>query len=62
MFKFSFSVKLPIDEIRRLSGKSRIEMTNGRLTTMVSADASFLVGNSCGTYRNVARTFQSLSP
>ncbi len=29
--------------IRRLSGKSRVEMTNGRLTTMVSADASFLV-------------------
>ncbi|KAK4686687.1 hypothetical protein P7C73_g3435, partial [Tremellales sp. Uapishka_1] len=26
----------------RLSGKARIEMTNGRLTTMVSADASFL--------------------
>ncbi|CAD6567059.1 MAG: hypothetical protein TREMPRED_003289 [Tremellales sp. Tagirdzhanova-0007] len=26
----------------RLSGKSRIELTNGRLTTMVSADASFL--------------------
>jgi hypothetical protein len=29
--------------LRRLSNKSRLEMTNGRITTLISADASYLV-------------------
>ena len=39
--------------IRRLSGKSRIEFTTGRLTTMVSADSSFLVSR----YHNCCALF-----
>jgi ATP-binding cassette subfamily C (CFTR/MRP) protein 1 len=33
----------PLTGNRKLSGKARLEMTNGRLTNMVATDASFLV-------------------
>lgn len=38
-----FLIDIAHSLLRRLSNKSRLEMTTGRITTLISADASYLV-------------------